>query len=102
MTNIIGSNGNDTLVGSDSTDTLNGGAGNDTITGNEGDDTLTGGGGKDQFVYNYNAGIDTIADFGGVGKGVNPSAGIITEVDTIKFQQGAGQNVQKSAAYPEL
>ena len=90
MTNIIGTNGNDTLVGSDSADTIKGLAGNDTITANRGNDTLTGGGGKDKFVYNYeysdvSDGTDTITDFNGVGKSTNPTAAVIAEVDTIKF-----------------
>ncbi|WP_375515810.1 calcium-binding protein, partial [uncultured Nostoc sp.] len=85
MADIIGTNGNDTLVGSDSTDMIKGLAGNDTITGNGGDDTLTGGGGKDQFVYSYYGGTYTITDFGGVGKGINPTAAVSAEVDTIKF-----------------
>ncbi|MDZ8108039.1 MAG: calcium-binding protein, partial [Nostoc sp. DedQUE12a] len=80
MANLIGTNGNDTLLGTTSAD---------TITGNKGNDTLTGGGGKDRFVYNLGDGIDTITDFGGVGKGTNPTAGVIAEVDTIKFV-GAG------------
>ncbi|MEH2168097.1 MAG: calcium-binding protein [Nostoc sp.] len=85
MANIIGTNGNDTLVGSDDADTIKGLAGNDTITGNDGNDTLTGGGGKDQFVYNLTGGTDIITDFGGIGKGVNTSAAVIAEVDTLKF-----------------
>ncbi|MEH2422438.1 MAG: calcium-binding protein [Nostoc sp.] len=89
MANIIGTNGNDTLVGSDSADTIKGLAGNDTITANQGNDTLTGGGGEDKFVYNYNDGTDTITDFNGVGKGTNPTAAVIAEVDTLKFL-GAG------------
>ncbi|RCJ16672.1 hypothetical protein A6S26_32870 [Nostoc sp. ATCC 43529] len=80
MANINGSNGNDTLLGTTSAD---------TITGNKGNDTLTGGGGKDTFFYNLGDGIDTITDFGGVGKGTNPTPGVIAEVDTIKFV-GAG------------
>ncbi|AUB44264.1 Ca2+-binding protein, RTX toxin-related (plasmid) [Nostoc flagelliforme CCNUN1] len=87
MANIIGTLGNDTLVGSDLADTINGLAGNDTITGNQGNDTLTGGGGKDQFVYDfYLNDTDTIIDFGGVGKGTNPTSGVIAEVDTLNFQ----------------
>ncbi len=90
MANIIGTKGNDTLVGSELADTINGLAGNDTITGDQGDDTLTGGGGKDQFVYNqsyqYQGGTDTITDFAGVGKGINPAAAVITKVDTLKFE----------------
>ncbi|MFN6563626.1 MAG: beta strand repeat-containing protein [Nostoc sp. ChiSLP01] len=89
MANLIGTNGNDTLLGTTSADTINGKLGNDTITGNKGNDTLTGGGGKDRFIYNLGDGIDTITDFGGVGKGTNPTAGVIAEVDTIKFV-GAG------------
>ncbi|MEH2082551.1 MAG: calcium-binding protein [Nostoc sp.] len=85
MANIIGTSGNDTLLGSDDADTIKGLAGNDTITGNDGNDTLIGGGGKDQFVYNLSNGIDTITDFGGIGKGVNTSAAVIAEVDTLKF-----------------
>ncbi|MEH2335700.1 hypothetical protein [Nostoc sp.] len=88
MANIIGTNGNDTLVGGDSADTINGKAGNDTITANQGNDTLTGGGGKDKFVYDYNNGTDTITDFNGVGKGTNPTAEVIAEVDTLKFLGG--------------
>ncbi|MEH1838114.1 MAG: hypothetical protein V7L20_04980 [Nostoc sp.] len=88
MANIIGTKGNDTLVGSYEVDTINGLAGNDTITGKQGYDTLTGGGGKDEFVYSdfYESNTDTITDFGGVGKGTNPSAAVIAEVDTLNFQ----------------
>ncbi|MEH2248575.1 MAG: calcium-binding protein [Nostoc sp.] len=86
MTNIIGTNGNDTLVGSDSADTINGKAGNDIIRSSAGNDTLTGGGGKDEFDYDlYQSGTDTITDFGGIGKGISPTAAVIAEVDTIKF-----------------
>nr|MDZ8046157.1 calcium-binding protein [Nostoc sp. DedQUE02] len=88
MANIIGSNGNDTLQGSNEADTINGLAGNDTIYGNGGNDTSTGGGGKDKFIYyDYNYNQNTIiTDFGGVGKGTNPTAAVIAEVDTIKFE----------------
>ncbi|MEH1938662.1 MAG: calcium-binding protein [Nostoc sp.] len=85
MANIIGTNSNDTLLGSNGADTINGKAGNDNIVGNTGNDTLTGGGGKDKFVYNFGDGTDTITDFGGIGKGTNPTAAVIAEVDTIKF-----------------
>ncbi|MFN6472727.1 MAG: calcium-binding protein [Nostoc sp. SerVER01] len=80
MANIIGTEDYDTLLGTKSADTING---------KTGSDTLTGGGGKDKFIYNLGDGIDTITDFGGVGKGTNPTPGIIAEVDTIKFI-GAG------------
>ncbi|MCW5314167.1 calcium-binding protein [Nostoc sp. KVJ3] len=95
MTNIIGTNGNDTLVGSNSDDTINGKAGNDTITVNSGNDTLTGGTGKDKFIFdyrNYNYSylapriITLITDFAGVGKGTKPTAGVIDEADTLIFQ----------------
>ncbi|MFN6441982.1 MAG: beta strand repeat-containing protein [Nostoc sp. DedSLP01] len=76
MANIIGSNDRDTLLGTNSSDTINGKLGNDTLTGS---------GGRDIFVYNLGDGSDTIADFGGVGKGTNPTAAVIAEVDTIRF-----------------
>ncbi|MEH2211128.1 MAG: calcium-binding protein [Nostoc sp.] len=84
MANIIGTSGYDLLQG---------GVGNDTLTGGTGNDILTGGGGKDRFVYNLGDGTDTITDFGGIGKGTNPTAAVIAEVDTIKFQ-GAGLTAQ--------
>ncbi|MHC5724841.1 MAG: calcium-binding protein [Nostoc sp.] len=66
MANIIGTNGNDTLFTSYN-------------------DTLTGGGGKDIYYVDYDD-TCTITDFGGIGKGVNPSAAVIAEVDTLNFQ----------------
>ncbi|MHC5596588.1 MAG: beta strand repeat-containing protein [Nostoc sp.] len=89
---LNGGDGNDTLSASDATgnNTLNGGNGDDILTGGNGNDSLTGGGGKDKFVYNSGIyGISTITDFGGVGKGINPTATVIAEVDTLIFQ-GAG------------
>ena len=90
---LNGSTGADNLVGNNYPDIINAQAGNDTITGNQGNDILTGGGGKDKFVYNLGDGVDTITDFGGLGKGSNPSAAIIGELDTLKFQ-GTGLTAQ--------
>ncbi|MHC5831859.1 MAG: M10 family metallopeptidase C-terminal domain-containing protein, partial [Nostoc sp.] len=78
-----------------------GGAGNDILTGGNGDDSLTGGTGNDKFVYNggdsyFNTGTDIITDFGGIGKGSNPSATVIAFLDTLQFT-GSGftaQNLQ--------
>jgi CSLREA domain-containing protein len=86
---LNGTNGADNLVGNNYGDIINAQAGNDTITGNQSNDILTGGGGKDKFVYNLGDGVDTITDFGGLGKGSNPSAALIGELDILKFQ-GAG------------
>jgi CSLREA domain-containing protein len=83
---VNGTNGADNLVGNNYPDIINAQAGNDTITGNQDNDILTGGGGKDKFVYNLGDGVDTITDFGGLGKGSNPSAAVIGELDTLKFQ----------------
>ncbi|MEH2082137.1 MAG: calcium-binding protein [Nostoc sp.] len=93
MANIIGTNGNDTLIGSDFDDTINGKAGDDIIRDSYGNDTLTGGGGKDEFFYSLYDGNCIITDFGGIGKGINPSTAVIAEVDTLKFQ-GAGFTAQ--------
>ena len=92
MANIIGIKGNDTLVGTNSADTINGN-GDNTYSISQDDDLLTGGGGKDKFIYNLsnpysNSNIDTITDFGGVGKGITPSTEVIAEVDTIQFSDG--------------
>jgi Ca2+-binding RTX toxin-like protein len=88
MANIIGTNQNDTLLGTNSADTINGNGDNDTFS-DQDNDFLTGGGGKDKFVYIDKTSVqntDTISDFGGVGKGVTPSAAVIAEVDTIQFE----------------
>ncbi|WP_375470882.1 beta strand repeat-containing protein [uncultured Nostoc sp.] len=102
---LDGGDGNDTLTASDTTgnNTLNGGNGDDSLTGGGGKDSLTGGGGKDKFVYKglfdettyisdytINTGTHTIADFTGVGEGINPTAAVIAEVDTLIFQDNSG------------
>ncbi|MGF2038196.1 MAG: beta strand repeat-containing protein [Nostoc sp. CmiVER01] len=83
---IVGNNGNDTINGGYNNDVIIGGAGNDILTGAAGNDTLTGGAGNDIFVYNPAEGTDIITDFGGVGKGSNPSATVITSLDTLQFK----------------
>ncbi|MBX9257916.1 hypothetical protein H1Q63_29000 [Desmonostoc muscorum CCALA 125] len=87
---LTGGNGDDSLTGGNGDDSLTGGSGDDTLTGGNGNDRLTGGGGQDKFVYSYYYRDDTptytIADFGGVGKGTNPTAAVIAEVDTLIFQ----------------
>jgi CSLREA domain-containing protein len=88
--NLIGTNGPDNLVGTDCADTINGAVGNDTITAKKGNDLLTGGGlANDTFVINTDDGTDTITDFGGVGRGSNPSSDTLAKVDVLKFV-GAG------------
>ncbi|MEA5624524.1 calcium-binding protein [Nostoc sp. UHCC 0251] len=72
MANIIGTKGNDTLVVSQYDGT---------------NDTLTGGGGQDKFIYTlYYMYMYNITDFSGIGTSSNPSAAVITEVDTLIFQ----------------
>ncbi|MBE8968426.1 hypothetical protein IQ277_20030 [Nostocales cyanobacterium LEGE 12452] len=103
---LSGGDGNDTLTASGATgnNTLNGGNGDNSFIGGGGKDSLTGGGGKDKFVYKglirgpigvpsidlINTGTHTIADFGGVGKGINPTAAVIAELDTLIFQDNIG------------
>ena len=82
---LLGEEGNDTLLGQTGNDLLDGGTGNDSLSGGEGDDSLIGGGARDRFVIAEGDGIDTIADFGGVGRGGNPPQEVLDEVDTIQF-----------------
>ncbi|MEH2369984.1 beta strand repeat-containing protein [Nostoc sp.] len=107
---LFGGDGNDTFLTSSLNNTggntLNGGNGNDTFYSysevrNYIDNLTTGGGGKDKFVYAIGSkdtyGIITITDFGGIGKGSNPSVALIAEVDTLQFtgsEQFTARNLQ--------
>ncbi|MBD2245217.1 FG-GAP repeat protein [Nostoc sp. FACHB-888] len=62
------------ITGNEDNDTISGNGGNDTISGNGGNDTISGNGGN-----------DTITDFAGTGIGLNPSAAVITQLDTLQF-----------------
>ncbi|MEH2373717.1 calcium-binding protein [Nostoc sp.] len=75
MADIIGTKGNDSLMGSGSSY---------PDYSSHPDKTLIGSGGNDTF-YDLSIFTTIIPDFGGVGKGVNPSAAVIAEVDTLKF-----------------
>ncbi|MCF2151994.1 calcium-binding protein [Desmonostoc muscorum LEGE 12446] len=89
---LNGGDGNDSLFASGAfgNNTLNGGNGDDILTDGDGKDIFIGGGGKDKFVYtSFSYNNNNITDFGGVGKGTNPTAAVIAEVDTLTFQ-GAG------------
>ncbi|MBD2535860.1 FG-GAP repeat protein [Nostoc flagelliforme FACHB-838] len=81
------------LTGTPGADTLVDTASNNIIDGLAGNDTLTGSGGQDKFVIRRGDGNDTITDFGGVGKGSNPSAAVIANVDTLQFT-GSGLTAQ--------
>lgn len=63
VTTVIGGLNNDRLTGDAAANTLDGQGGNDWIEGAGGDDILTGGLGVDLFVFNDDAGLDTITDF---------------------------------------
>ncbi|MBW4616083.1 MAG: DUF4347 domain-containing protein [Desmonostoc vinosum HA7617-LM4] len=73
------------LTGTPNADTLKGTASNNIIDGKASNDTLTGGGGRDTFIIRPGDGTDTITDFGGVGKGTNPNATVIANIDTLQF-----------------
>ncbi|WP_375470317.1 hypothetical protein [uncultured Nostoc sp.] len=82
----IGSGTSPILTGTAGTDTLFGTISNNIIDGKAGNDTLTGNGGQDKFVIRLGDGNDIITDFSGVGgKGSNPSAAVIANVDTLQF-----------------
>ncbi|NES00987.1 MAG: calcium-binding protein, partial [Symploca sp. SIO1B1] len=77
------------LEGSIYNDILEGNGHSNILIGNQGNDTLTGGGNQDQFVIQQGVGTKTITDFGGLGRGGNPSPTVIAEMDTLKLT-GAG------------
>lgn len=52
-----------TLTGNELANTLVGGSGADTLNGGGGDDTLVGGAGADVFLFAFDSGNDTVADF---------------------------------------
>ncbi len=60
---LNGNLGNDTLYGGQGNDLLSGDSGDDVLMGNMGDDTLAGGEGVDTFVFTFDGGNDTVADF---------------------------------------
>ncbi|UTW56305.1 CHRD domain-containing protein [Kordiimonas sp. SCSIO 12610] len=60
---IFAGNGNDTVDGGADNDIIRGGNGDDTINGGTGNDQLFGNGGADVFVFDLNAGNDTVRDF---------------------------------------
>ncbi|WP_414573653.1 beta strand repeat-containing protein [Nostoc sp. CCY 9925] len=80
-------------TGTSGADTLAGTIGNNIIDGKGGNDILTGNGGQDKFIIRRGDGNDTINDFGGVGKGTNPSQAVIANVDTLQFI-GSGLTAQ--------
>ncbi|MEH1864724.1 MAG: calcium-binding protein [Nostoc sp.] len=73
------------LTGTAGADTLFGTTGNNIIDGKAGNDILTGNGSQDKFIIRRGDGNDIITDFGGVGKGTNPSATVINQLDTLQF-----------------
>ncbi|MEH2415534.1 beta strand repeat-containing protein [Nostoc sp.] len=87
------------LTGTNCADILTGTSGNNIIKGLAGNDTLTGNGGQDKFIFRPSDGIDTITDFDGVGKGSNPSAAVIAQVDTLQFR-GSGLTAQNLQLTP--
>ncbi|MEH2183177.1 hypothetical protein [Nostoc sp.] len=73
------------ITGTKSADILTGTRNNNIIEGKAGNDKLTGNGGRDKFIFLRGDGIDIITDFGGIGKDSKPSAGVISQVDTLDF-----------------
>jgi len=72
--------------------TLTGTSSNNVLTGTAGNDRFTGNGGKDTFKLG--GGTDVVVDFGGAGKGTNPSATTVANADTLQFS-GTGLTAQK-------
>jgi hypothetical protein len=63
VSQVRGSNFNDTITGDEFDNNLDGQDGDDSITGGAGNDTLTGAAGADTFVFADGFGFDTVTDF---------------------------------------
>ena len=83
---IVGNNQNNHLRGTTGEDIIDGKQGNDILDSGKGNDTLTGGGDQDKFIFYQGDGTDTITDFGGIGRGTDPSQSIRSEVDVLEFK----------------
>ena len=81
----------DAALGSGAILTDNGGS-NSILTGMAGNDRFTGNGGRD--IFKLGGGTDVVVDFGGAGKGTNPSATTLANVDTLQFS-GTGLTAKK-------
>ncbi|MEH2176397.1 beta strand repeat-containing protein [Nostoc sp.] len=92
-TNIASSNTSPNLTGTADADNLFGTPSNNIINGLTGDDTIKGNGGQDKFLFRLGDGDDTIADFGGIGKGTTPTSAAIANADTLQFK-GSGLTAQ--------
>ncbi|MEH1993420.1 beta strand repeat-containing protein [Nostoc sp.] len=99
-TNIPNGNTSVNLTGTPGADKLFGSPTNNIINGLTGDDTLTGNGGQDKFLIRQGDHNDTITDFGGIGKGTNPSAKVIANFDTLQFT-GSGLTAQNLQLTPQ-
>ncbi|MEH2332371.1 beta strand repeat-containing protein [Nostoc sp.] len=92
-TNIASSNTSPNLTGTSDADNLFSTPSNNIINGLTGDDTIKGNGGQDKFLFRLGDGDDTIADFGGIGKGTTPTSTVFANVDTLQFK-GSGLTAQ--------
>ncbi|MEH2246161.1 beta strand repeat-containing protein, partial [Nostoc sp.] len=99
-TNLGSGNTPGNLTGSPDADKLIGTPSNNIIDGLTGDDTLTGNGGEDKFIIRPGDGNDIITDFGGVGKGSNPTVAVIASLDTLQFT-GSGLTAQNLQLTPQ-
>lgn len=94
VTNVSGSNFNDTITGSNGNDQLFGNGGNDRLSGGAGNDALNGGIGADTFVYAIGGGADIIGDFVQADAdkidltGV-PGVSTLADIQTLATQQGS-------------
>jgi Ca2+-binding RTX toxin-like protein len=86
-TDIIGTEGNDTLIGSDGNDVMSGAGGQDTLVGWDGDDLIYGNKGEDILF-----GIDGHDTLYGGQNGGNPSGNPAALRDGIDTLYGAGGN----------
>ncbi len=86
---LRGQAGADRINGATGDDDMRGGGGADTVLGGAGNDTLTGGGGRDTFLFDGNAGDDTVTDFRQGFDSIRIRAGASEFADISLVQDGA-------------
>lgn len=104
VTEVVGTNGNDTLTGTAGTDSISGRAGDDLLMGSLGADTMDGGAGVDTVSYQGSTGGVTVSLTTGLGQGGNAAGDVLINIQNVIGSQhgdniiGSSENNRLSGA----